>query len=326
MGKNTNDENESSVGFWVTAFSVILIIAGIVMTIVFWDQLILNSSAVEVIRTIGLVVGGAIAFCVTIWRSSIAQKQAAAAAHRSHVAAEQASIADQGLLNERYQKGAEMLGHHTLSVRFAGIYDLRALANEEVKKYHIQIMRLFCAFIRNPTRQQVAATETEANANPHIRADVQAVIEAICNRSTQGITLEREEHFELDFNGAQLGGMKLGNPNADLEGALFIGADLSHADLTGAKMRNAIFLKSKLHETKFKSAELSGTVFADEYDKDQDPIGLTQAQLTVVAELVDGPPPGFGNLRDPESGYLLQLIRGQRRPDRPSGDGDGTGH
>ena len=51
-----------------------------------------------------------------------------------------------------------MLGSEVLSVRLGGIYALQRLAEEEPKQYHVQIMRLFCAFVRNPTKDEDAGT------------------------------------------------------------------------------------------------------------------------------------------------------------------------
>ena len=50
---------------------------------------------------------------IAIWRSTVAEQQAI--------------TAQSGLFNERYQKGAEMLGSKVLSVRLGGIYALRTL-------------------------------------------------------------------------------------------------------------------------------------------------------------------------------------------------------
>ena len=49
-----------------------------------------------------------------------------------------------------------MLGSEVLSVRLGGIYALQRLAEEWPDQYHIQIMRLFCAFVRLPTSITVA--------------------------------------------------------------------------------------------------------------------------------------------------------------------------
>ena len=107
----------------------------------FWDWLRDGPDGMEsgstTIRNLGLVIGGVVAIVLAVWRSSIAKRQADTAEH--------------GLLNERYQRGAEMLGSEVLAVRLGGIYALQRLAQEHPKQYHIQIMRLFCAFARNPT-------------------------------------------------------------------------------------------------------------------------------------------------------------------------------
>ena len=84
------------------------------------------------------VIGGIVALFFALWRGRLAERQA--------------STGQQGLLNERYQKGAEMLGSGVLSVRMGGIYALQRLAEEHPKEYAIQILGLFCAFVRHPPR------------------------------------------------------------------------------------------------------------------------------------------------------------------------------
>ena len=62
------------------------------------------------------------------------------AKQRIVVADRQSETAQQGLLNERYQKGAEMLGSEVLPVRLGGIYALSRLAEDDPEKYHIKVM------------------------------------------------------------------------------------------------------------------------------------------------------------------------------------------
>ena len=81
---------------------------------------------------------------LAIWRSTVAERQSATSQLQSETA-------QRGLLNERYQKGAEMLGSAVLAVRLGGIYALDRLAREHPEAYHLQIMNLLCAFVRNPT-------------------------------------------------------------------------------------------------------------------------------------------------------------------------------
>ena len=84
------------------------------------------------------------AIIFAVWRSVVTERQA-------DTTQRQFEIAQRGLLNERYQKGAEMLGSMVLSVRIGGIYALAGLAREHPEDYHTKIMRLLCAFVRNPT-------------------------------------------------------------------------------------------------------------------------------------------------------------------------------
>ena len=81
-------------------------------------------------RNAGLVVGAVIAIMLAVWRSMIAERQTVAAQR-------QAETAQQSLLNERYQKGAEMFGSEVSSARLGGIYALRQLSEEHPEKYHI---------------------------------------------------------------------------------------------------------------------------------------------------------------------------------------------
>ena len=122
--------------WWIFGVATILSI-GAVLSWLFWGQLHgEDESGSTTIRNIALILAAPIALVLAIWRSIVAERQA--------------ETNQRGLLNERYQKGAEMLGSGVLSVRLGGIYALRRLA-EEHPEYHIQIMGLFCAFVRHPT-------------------------------------------------------------------------------------------------------------------------------------------------------------------------------
>ena len=136
------------------------------------------------------MVAGVIALLFAYWRSRVAERQA--------------NTAQQGLLNDRYQKGAEMLGNEVLAVRLGGIYALQRLAEEHPEQYHVQIMRLFCGFVRHPTRYESAKTEQDhieakavteedqRDSTPRLREDVQAVMQAIADRKKTSIALEEK--------------------------------------------------------------------------------------------------------------------------------------
>ena len=120
-----------------------------------------SESRSTTIRNVGLIGGGAIAILIAYWRSR--------------------RMAQQDLLNKRYQEGAAMLGNDVLSVRLAGIYALERLAKDHPWEYHIEIMKSSARscgirpglWRRGPRRC--------------VREDVQAAMDAIsrlpCSRS-----------------------------------------------------------------------------------------------------------------------------------------------
>ena len=172
-------------GFWWIAGVVAVLAIGCLFSWVYWEDLRgENESLSTTIRNLGLIIGGVIAIILAVWRSRVAERQVAAA--------------EGSLLNERYQKGAEMLGSPVLSVRLGGIYALSRLAEEHPEQYHIQILNLLCAFARNPTKDEKVYMEEK------LREDVQAVLTYVGRRGSSGLRIEREGDFKLDLHGANL--------------------------------------------------------------------------------------------------------------------------
>ena len=240
-----------STWFRITAWVVFVLIATIVMSLMYWDWLSSNGeSGSSTIRNIVLTAAAVIALPLAIWRSIVAERQA-------DTARKQAETAESGLLNERYQKGAEMLGNKVLSARLGGIYALRRLAEEHSEIYHIQVMQLFCAFARHPTIEKDEETKLSdgkgketaekkgVKNDTRLRQDVEAVMVAIGSRSCKQRALEYEEKFKLDLRGAVLSGANLEQvPRLNFSNADLRGADLSRAaflepDLSGINLRDA---------------------------------------------------------------------------------------
>lgn len=228
----------------------------------FWDWIRLTGNGVEsgstTIRNIGLVVAGLIALPLAIWRSMVAQKQS--------------DVAQQSLLNERYQQGAEMLGSDVLSVRLGGIYALRRLAEEHPEQYHIQAMRLLCAFVRNPTKDEIIQPGEDSQP----RHDVQIALDAICACHEVNTAIDSVNQFWLDFRDADLRGAKLQSVdlsvklsfsgktfaeiiNSHISGADFAQAQLNSARMFSAKLPRANFSESDLSRTDLAYADLSGS-------------------------------------------------------------------
>lgn len=227
--------------------------AGIWILTSYWDWLRNEPDGLEsgssTVRNLGIVIGGVAAAGLAYWRSRVAERQA--------------DTAQQSLLNERYQQGAEMLGSKVLSVRLGGIYALERLATEDPEHYHVQIMQLFCAFVRHPaTSEEVeAGKEGESNqslASLPIREDVHAVIKAISVRRARQLKAERDAQFQLDLVGANLPEAWLSG--ADLSGALLDGANLHRARLSRANLCNALLNDANLSRARLHDADLSGAL------------------------------------------------------------------
>ena len=128
-------------GFWWVAGVAAVLVIGVVLSWRFWEELGDNNESLSAtVRNVGLVIGGVIAMLLALWRSTVAERQSKTAQRR--------------LLNEQYQRSAEMLGNGVLSVRLGGIYALTRLAQEHPEQYHLQTMELFCAFVRHPTKDE----------------------------------------------------------------------------------------------------------------------------------------------------------------------------
>ncbi|MCY4616702.1 MAG: pentapeptide repeat-containing protein [Chloroflexi bacterium] len=250
-----------------------------------------------VIRNVGLVIGGALALWVAVWRSQVADRQAKATQR-------QADTGQQRLLDERHQQGAAMLASELLPVRLAGIYALQRLAESQPEEYHIPIMRLLCAFVRLPIRDDLhePAAETEEEspillADQRLREDVQAAIEAISACHERHYIPASDAGFNLDLRGADLRSAKLerlnsapgrlGNhfsprarerlgrrlwllttwPTGGDRGAFLLGADLTKSLLDQAQLD-----RSSLSDARLIDAQLT---FASLWDAD-----LTEATLS----------------------------------------------
>lgn len=229
-----------------------LIIALVIMLgliVGFWEWLSGGESGSTTVRNVVLVLAAVIALPLAVWRSVVADRQS--------------KTAQQGLLNERYQKGGEMLGSDVLSVRLAGVYALQRLAAEHSEQYHIQVMRLFCAFLRLPTKDQsleIGQAPIRSGTLLGLRQDVESVLEAVGHRTPTQKALERKAEFRLDLRGADLSEAQISG--ADLSKAMFHHANLSNVqfantDLKEASFRLADLSNAWLYEARFTGADLS---------------------------------------------------------------------
>ena len=155
-----------------------------------------------------------------------------------------------------------MLGNGVLSVRLGGIYALQRLAKERPEQYHVQIMRLFCAFARQPTedsRLESDQVEIEPGTLLGLRQDIEAIILAIGSRAKSRIELERKEDFRLDLRGTVLPGVQF--LDLDLSKAMLHHSELPCANFANTNLADAIFDYSDLRGARFHDVKLRGTRF-----------------------------------------------------------------
>ena len=267
-------------GFWWVAGIAAVLVIGVFLSWRFWEELGDEEESLSTtVRNVSLVIGAVAAILIAVWRSRVAELQADAA--------------QQTLLNERYQRGAEMLGSEVLGVRLAGIYALESLAKEHPRQYHIQIVNLFCAFLRYPTggeRREEGQDTVE---------DVQIAVRAIGTRSRTGIELERKSDFRLDLF------------RANLAGASLLDADLGRAKLIGANLAGASLARANLCQADLTGANISGAHFYDFAglmgigERESAAKGLTQQQLNRARADPNERPDLDGHVLDAETGEPL---------------------
>ena len=221
------------------------------------------------IRNLGLIIAGLVALPLAIWRGYVAHRQSNTAQEQVDKSQQQVETAQQGLRNERYQKAAEMLGNEVLAVRLGGIYALQQLDEDHPEEYHVQIMRLLCAFARNPTEDQKyesTLTRMFGLGNPFIRADVQAVMDVIGKREEARIALEEKSSYWPDLAGANLKKLRMFRGN--LRNVILVDADLSNSLLVDTDLTNAVLGNADLSEANIFGVILSGAFLRVNLDQE----------------------------------------------------------
>ena len=265
-------------GVGAGATSLILIVLAFMLPIrfdVFWRWMTDGESGSTTLRNIVILILAIIGMPFAIWRSVVAGRQA--------------DTAQRGLRNERYQKAVEMLGNGILAVRLGGIYALQRLTKEDPIQYHIQVMRLFCAFLRHPTQasqSHVPHNEMveivgghERAVNESIRDDVEDVLRAIGTRTKEEIEIESRAGFDLVIYEADLRHLNIRDVTSstyvidsknglielnkrrceNLSRIHFRRVDFSNTDLSFTNMSHTTFWDSKFNRARCEEVDLSSS-------------------------------------------------------------------
>ena len=230
-----------------------------------------------------------------------------------------------------------MLGSSVLSVRLGGIYALQRLSEEHPEQYHIQVMELFCAFVRFPTADNLMEfssrmIEQQDGQSQTLRPDVQDAMRILGSRGQEGIFVEsREKDFKLYLRDANLSNLQTADANlsrawltnANLSKSILIRVDLSNArlhraNLSKSKLQNANLSRARLAGANLEDANLTGASFNRSMragGKRRPAKGLTQSQLDEARSDPDSPPDLEGVL-DAATGEQL-VWRGKPLDDDP---------
>ena len=293
---------------WI-AMIVLTLVAGAALSWIYWGDLHHSEDSLSsTIRNVALVIGGVIAVMLAVWRSRVAERQANAAQR-------QAETADRSLLNDGYQKAAEMLGSSVLAVRLGGIYALQGLAERYPAEYHVPVMKQLCSFVRHPSEVegQPIVGSSEVQLGPVygattaqdfaaagaleikvIREDIQAAMDSITSCHTRNLQIEMLHDYWIDLHCADLRGVDLSNkdlsktPEYD-EAAPFDYAMIGtmHTNLRGVKLHYANLARTNLTRSDLSHAS-----------------GLTQS---ILDNACADPrmPPRLGYTFDAETGKVL---------------------
>ena len=196
--------------------------------------------------TIRNLLGGAAALA-GIWfgarRLSLTFSQTQAVQQQANATQRQADVAEQSQLNDRFDTGAGLLNSDVLNERLNGISMLEQIAKEDAEQYHILVMTVLTAFVRNPLGSP------ESTLSGPFREDVQAAMAVIGGRSKSEVQIEEDGKFKLNLRSADLRRIWLKNANlsganldeADLSEAILIGADLTDVCMWGTNLTKALF-------------------------------------------------------------------------------------
>ncbi|MFE6864269.1 pentapeptide repeat-containing protein [Nocardia sp. NPDC057668] len=166
---------------------------------------------------------------------------------------DQAGLARQTAITDRFAKAIEQLGNEKLDVRLGGVYLLERLAKDSPND-RPQIFEVLSAFVRTHAPNTTACGK---DPQAQVPTDVQAVLTVIGRREVtriESLDLSNTCLVRMSLANANLQGALL--DNANLTSALLSGANLSGAMLEGAQLESASLLETNLSSARLLDANM----------------------------------------------------------------------
>ena len=265
------------------AVALIFLIVSVIATVSYWGCLSAGETFGSTLRNVAVIIAGLVALPLAIARIL--------------VVGDQADTADRSLANDRYQRGAEMLGHNNETVRIGGIDALREVAQQYPDQYVRPAMRLLCSFLG------IEIANAHNVPDFRTRSDLQAAIEAIGIFGPDQRGTHHDEHNRHSVNlsnvtiaHANLSGMNLAGLNFHNSG--FVRTNLRGVDFSEADLRRASLDTVDMTNTILEGALIAGARFSPHVG------GMTQEILdSAIAD--ENEPPVIGGMQDYQSGSPL---------------------
>ncbi|GIG86287.1 pentapeptide repeat-containing protein [Plantactinospora endophytica] len=212
-----------------------------------------------------------------------------AALESVEVGRDQAEIAEQGQLTDRFTSAVEQLGSDQEGVRLGGIFALERIARDS-ERDQAAVIEVLCAFVRlrapvsgtrptpprpagsasavPPTGRGAVHIDVDSDASAvDVAVDVNAAVRVVARR-----TVRPDRVDIVDLSRTRLGGIKLPTTEdadfrlARFAGADLVAADLARANLTGANLEGVsareVRMVGVLSRASLVDADLTGAVLA----------------------------------------------------------------
>lgn len=245
---------------------MLIVAVEVALVVVFWDDLGGGDETVSAtLRNVGLLAAAPIAVVMALSRTTSARRAA--------------DTGRQRLLNERFQRAAEMLSSDLLVSRLSGAHALTNLAREEPKDFHVPTMSLLCALMRDSPR--LPATARPRKRRSDVPEDLRVAMEAIGYRFANGrphihdpgtseppseeqnrlAVLEGLSGFVPDLSGADISWIR--PRGANLANAVLTGANADHADLSHSNLDKIEFANGSARGAVLDGSSMERANFAD---------------------------------------------------------------
>ena len=239
-----------------------------------------NLDITAAIRNIGLTVAAAIVLPLAIWRSLLAHKST--------------QLTERGQNIDRFQKGAEMLGDEELSVREAGIFALKELAQVDPIGHYLPVQKTLCAFLRNKSLKQYSSFSDEAwkgikigparidlEFNTGCTSDMIEAVRAFSDlRTPENLKMEQKEKWRPDLSRVNFILFPGHSRPINFEYCSIIYSKLDWADLFSANLTSADFFHAVLSNAFLQNTNLDKAIFTIPIlDKGQWPAGWKPGEI-----------------------------------------------